>query len=63
MNALDSQESQNEKYVIDTKSTLSDTQDLDYAEALSKYQSQSTALQAAQQTFIKIKDLSLFKYL
>jgi len=63
MNALDSQESQNEKYVIDTKSTLSDTQDLDYADALSKYQSQSTALQAAQQTFTKIKDLSLFKYL
>ncbi|MDO9049670.1 MAG: flagellar hook-associated protein FlgL [Methylobacter sp.] len=63
LNALDSQESQNEKYVIDTKSTLSETQDLDYAEAISRYQLQSTALQAAQQTFTKIKDLSLFNYL
>lgn len=63
LNALDNQESQNEKYVIDTKTTLSDTQDLDYAEAISRYQLQTTALQAAQQTFTKIKDLSLFNYL
>lgn len=63
LNALDNQESQNEKYVIDTKTTLSETQDLDYAEAISRYQSQSTALQAAQQTYTKIKELSLFNYL
>jgi flagellar hook-associated protein 3 FlgL len=63
LNALDDQESQNEKYVIDTRTTLSETQDLDYAEAISKYQSQSTALQAAQQTYTKIKELSLFNYL
>jgi len=63
LNALDNQESQNEKYVIDTKSTLSETQDLDYADAISRYQLQTTALQAAQQTFTKIKELSLFKYL
>jgi len=63
LNALDNQESQNEKYVIDTKSMLSETQDLDYADALSRYQLQFTALQAAQQTFTKTKELSLFKYL
>jgi len=63
LNALDNQESQNKKYVIDTKSTLSETQDLDYADAISQYQLQTTALQAAQQTFTKIKELSLFKYL
>jgi len=63
LNALDNQESQNEKYVIDTKATLSETQDLDYADALSRYQLQTTALQAAQQTFTKIKELSLFNYL
>jgi len=63
LNALDNQESQNEKYVIDTKSMLSETQDLDYADALSRYQLQFTALQAAQQTFAKTKELSLFKYL
>ncbi len=62
-NALDHQESQNEKFILDTKTTLSQTQDLDYADAVSRFQMQSTALQAAQQTFAKIKDLSLFHYL
>ncbi|MGZ8158202.1 MAG: flagellar hook-associated protein FlgL [Methylobacter sp.] len=62
-NALDNQENQNEKYVIDAKTTLSETRDLDYAEAISQYQLQTTALEAAQQAFVKIKDLSLFKYL
>lgn len=63
LNVLDSQESQNEKFILDTKSTLSETQDLDYADAISKYQLQSTALQAAQQTFAQVKKLSLFNYL
>ena len=62
-NALDNQEAQNGKFVLDTQSTLSQTQDLDYADAISKFQLQSTALQAAQQTFAKIKGLSLFNYL
>lgn len=63
LNALDNQELQNEKFVLDTKTTLSETQDLDYADAISKFQLQSTALQAAQQTFAKVKGLSLFNYL
>ncbi|MGZ5006623.1 MAG: flagellar hook-associated protein FlgL [Methylobacter sp.] len=63
LNVLDDQESQNEKFVLDTKQTLSETQDLDYAEAISRFQLQSTALQAAQQTFAKVKGLSLFNYL
>lgn len=63
LNVLDEQQSQNEKFILDAKSTLSDTQDLDYADAISRYQLQSTALQAAQQSFAKIKGLSLFNYL
>lgn len=63
LNALDDQESQNGKFVLDTQTTLSETQDLDYAEAISRFQLQSTALQAAQQAFGKVKDLSLFNYL
>ncbi|MGZ4980849.1 MAG: flagellar hook-associated protein FlgL [Methylobacter sp.] len=63
LNALDDQESQNGKFVLDTQATLSQTQDLDYADAISKFQLQSTALQAAQQAFGKVKDLSLFNYL
>ncbi|MGZ4954837.1 MAG: flagellar hook-associated protein FlgL [Methylobacter sp.] len=62
-NVLDNQESQNDKFVLDTKQTLSETQDLDYSEAISRFQLQSTALQAAQQTFAKVKGLSLFNYL
>lgn len=63
LNALDNQDLQNEKFVIDTKTTLSETQDLDYADAISKFHLQSTALSAAQQTFAKVKGLSLFNYL
>lgn len=63
LNALDNQELQNEKFVIDTQITLSETQDLDYAEAISKFHLQTTALSAAQQTFAKVKGLSLFNYL
>ncbi len=63
LNALDAQESQNGKFVLDTQTTLSGTQDLDYATAISQFQLQSTALQAAQQAFGKVKTLSLFNYL
>lgn len=63
LNALENQQSQNEKFIIDTKSTLSQTKDLDYADAISKFQLQNTALQAAQQAFGKVKGLSLFNYL
>ncbi|MCK9637474.1 MAG: flagellar hook-associated protein FlgL [Methylobacter tundripaludum] len=63
LNALDNQEAQNEKFVLDTKTTLSETQDLDYADAISRFQLQSTALQVAQQTYAQVSGLSLFKYL
>ncbi len=63
LNALDDQEATNEKFILDTKTTLSQVQDLDYAEAMSRFQLQSLALQASQQAFAKINDLSLFKYL
>ena len=63
LNALDNQESQNGKFVLDTQATLSQTQDLDYAQAASNLQIQTTALQASQQAFAKVKGLSLFNYL
>jgi flagellar hook-associated protein 3 FlgL len=63
LNALDDQESTNEKFILDTKTTLSQVQDLDYAEAMSRFQLQSLALQSSQQAFAKIKELSLFNYL
>ena len=63
MHALDGQQSQNEKFVLDMKSTLSDVQDLDYAEAISRFNVEQTALQAAQQAYSRVQKLSLFNYL
>ena len=63
LNALDDQQSLNEKYLVDTKTTLSDTQDLDYADAISRYNLQEVGLQSAQQAYSKIQKLSLFNYL
>ena len=44
-------------------STLSDLQDLDYNEAISRLTQQRTFLEAAQQSFLKTTGLSLFNYL
>ncbi|NOT84752.1 MAG: flagellar hook-associated protein FlgL [Methylococcaceae bacterium] len=63
LNALDVQQNQNEKYMVDMKSSLSNIQDLDYAEAMSRFNQQETTLQAAQQSFSKVQKLSLFDYL
>jgi flagellar hook-associated protein 3 FlgL len=46
--------------VTDVRSSL---EDLDYAEAISRFNQQLTALQASQQAFIKVQDLSLFNFL
>lgn len=45
------------------KSYLSDLQDLDYASAISEFYQRQTALQASQQTFVKIQHIALFNYL
>jgi len=63
LNALDNQESINSAATLNLKTTLSATQDLDYAEAISRFTQQNTALQAAQQTYTQVKKLSLFNYL
>ncbi|HEY8023033.1 MAG TPA: flagellar hook-associated protein FlgL [Burkholderiaceae bacterium] len=43
--------------------SLNSLQDLNYAQALSSYSQQQTTLTAAQQSFVKISNLSLFNYL
>ncbi|MDI1268742.1 MAG: flagellar hook-associated protein FlgL [Polaromonas sp.] len=45
------------------KSYLSDLQDLDYAAAIAEFYQRQTALQASQQTFVKIQQIALFNYL
>lgn len=63
MHALDRQESINDDYILDMKSVASDIGDLDYAEAISTFNIQNTVLQAAQQAFSRVQNLSLFNYL
>jgi len=49
--------------MVQLKTTLSTTQDLDYAEAISRLELEQVGLQAAQQSFTRIQGLSLFNYL
>ena len=43
--------------------TFSELEDLDYAQAVTELNLRSVALQAAQQSYVKIQGLSLFNYL
>lgn len=63
LHALDNQETLNADYILDNKATASEIGDLDYAEALSKFNLQQLSLQAAQQAYSKVQNLSLFNYL
>lgn len=62
-NTLEGQKLVNEETQIQFKSLLSDLKDLDYAEKITEFQAQMTALQAAQSSFSKISQLSLWNYL
>lgn len=50
-------------YDLQYSETLSNLQDLDYTEAISRFTQQQTLLQAAQQSYAKVTGLSLFDYL
>lgn len=63
MNIIDSQRDANESFNLVLKENRSSLEDLDYAEAISRFEQQMLALQASQQTFVKIEGLSLFNYL
>lgn len=63
LNAIDSQKGANDAFVLDAQQALSQVQDLDYAEAVSRMNRQMLSLEAAQQTFAKVQGLSLFNFL
>jgi len=62
-NAIDQQSSINGDATLQFKSMLSQTQDLDYADAMTQYNLHMTSLQAAQQAYSKVQGLSLFNYM
>lgn len=63
LNAVDSQQAINVVLITQLEKTRSTIEDLDYAEAASRLNLQSVALQAAQQSFVKVQNLSLFNFL
>lgn len=63
VNAIDEQKSANESFNVAVDQVRSSLEDLDYAEAISRFNQQLAALQASQQSFLKIQDLSLFNYI
>jgi len=58
--AMDSAAELREAQSVTLETTLSGIRDLDYAEAISRFQLESTALQAAQKAFMKLQSSSLF---
>ena len=63
MNHVQSQRELNDSFNLQLRESLSQVQDLDYAEAISRLNLQMTALQAAQQAYVKVQGMSLFNYL
>jgi flagellar hook-associated protein 3 FlgL len=63
LNELSSLNTEGSNLNLEYSTTLSNLQDLNYAQAISNFSQQQTTLSAAQQSFVKISNLSLFNYL
>jgi flagellar hook-associated protein 3 FlgL len=63
LNAIEQTTTNREDLKVTLESTLSDLRDLDYAEAVSRLTLQQTGLQAAQASYARLSQLSLFDYL
>lgn len=63
LNEIDTLQTTGENLGLQLKQVLSELQDLDYSKAISELNMQQMQLQAAQQSFAKVQDLSLFKYI
>lgn len=63
LNEIDALQSAGEDLGLQFKQNLSELQDVDYNKAVSDLTQQQMSLQAAQKSFIKIAELSLFNYI
>jgi len=63
LSVVDVQNSELDEIVLRLKTTQSDVEDLDYTSAITKMNKDQLALEAAQSSFSKISQLSLFKYM
>ena len=63
INAIDRQNEVNADLKLTLEAHRSQEGDLDYAEAIARFNRQLVSLQAAQQAYVKIQGLSLFNYI
>lgn len=63
MNELDALDTIGSNRDLSNAKTLSDLTELDYASAITEYYQRQTALQGAQQSFMQIQQMNLFKFL
>lgn len=63
LGALDTHSDLNDQHQLNMESTLSDIRDLDYAEAISRYQLEQVVLEAAQKTYTQVSKMSLFDFM
>lgn len=63
LTSLDVQRSMNNSMGINLEESRANLRDLDYAEAITKLTAKITSLQAAQKSYAKISQLSLFSYI
>jgi len=63
LNSIESQSTENEARSVQLEDVRSEIINVDLAEAISRLTYQTTALQVAQQTFVKVQSLSLFQFI
>ena len=63
LQVIDQRQDSNLDNLIRIEAQISEIEDLDFATAVSELNLQTVALQAAQQSYIKIQGLSLFNFL
>ena len=60
---IENQVDSNAALTLSTQETLAGLEDLDYAEAISRLSLEVSMLEAAQQSFVRTQQLSLFNFL
>lgn len=63
LNAINEQVEVNADIKLSLQTHLSSVEDLDYTEAISRFNRETVALQAAQQAYVKVQGLSLFNFI
>jgi flagellar hook-associated protein 3 FlgL len=63
LNTVERQKDVNDDFILTMEISRSDVEDLDYAEAVTRFNKQQVALEAAQKSFVEIQGLSLFNFI